>query len=98
MSSYKAYTRFILCSSVSVCWKRRRNIPKSLLNEQKIRKAEKFVETSVLKIPSKTGVVKFSVLAEANNVDNVTIFSIKRSQKTVVSCHNTICQMQQGKE
>ena len=74
------------------------SIPKSFLNEQKIRKAEKFVETSVLKLPSKTGVVKYSVVAAANNVANVTIFSVKRSQKTVVSCHNTICQMQQGKE
>ena len=35
------------------------SIPKSLLNEHKIRKAEKFVETNVLKLPSKTGVVKY---------------------------------------
>ena len=74
------------------------SIPKSFLNEQKIRKAEKFVETSVLKLPSKAGVVKYSVVAETNNVDTITIFSVKRSQKIVVTCHNTICQMQQGKE
>ena len=71
------------------------------LDEPKIRKAEKFVEPSVLKLQSKTSVVKYSwtlFVAEANNVETVTIFFVKGSQKTVVSCYNTICQIQQGKK
>lgn len=96
--SYKACTRFNLYNSISVCLdEKETSISKGLLNEQKLRKAEKYVETSILKLPSKTCIVKYSVIAEANNVDTVTIFSVKRSQKTAVSCV-TSCQMQQGKE
>ena len=91
--SYKACTRFNLYNSISVCLdEKETSISKGLLNEQKLRKAEKYVETSILKLPSKTCIVKYSVIAEANNVDTVTIFSVKRSQKTVVSCV-TSCQM-----
>ena len=53
------------------------SISKGLLNEQKLRKAGKYVETSILKLPSKTCIVKYSVIAEANNVDTVTIFSTR---------------------
>ena len=62
------------------------SIQKFVLDEQKIRKTEKFVETSVLKLKLKTCLTKYSIVAEANNVDTVTIFSVKT------------CQIQQGKE
>lgn len=56
-------------------------ILKTLLDGQEIRKAEKFVEASVLKLKSKICVVKYSVVAEANHVDSATIFSVNRSHK-----------------
>ena len=56
------------------------SFPKSLLNEQKIKKAEKSVETGVLKLSLKNGVVKYYVVAEKNNVDTSTILSVKPCQ------------------
>ena len=58
-------------------------ILKTLLDEQEIRKAEKFVEASVSKLKPKICVLKYSVVAEANHVDSVTILSVNRSHKAV---------------
>ena len=82
LHSDKACTRFILYSAISVCSKRRRN----LISKKSFRWAgnkecwevcrnEHFQATQ-----SKTLVFEYSIIAEANNFDTVTIFSKKISE------------------
>ena len=73
MYSYKPCARLILYSSFSVCSKQKRNLhSKKSFRWVGNKEDWEFVETSILKIKSKIGVLKYSVVTGENNVDTVT--------------------------
>ena len=49
----------------------------------------------ILKLPSKAGVDRFSVNADTST-EFVTLYNVNRTSRTVVSCHSSICKINQG--
>ena len=73
------------------------SLPRSYLSESKLIQAEKFIGNQVVTLKSKLGVQKFSVVVDGCDSEMVTIFTVDKVKKTVVTCHSSFCKSQQGK-
>ena len=65
-----------------------------LINLEKVSVGISCRSATVLSLPSKDGVERFSVVAQ-DSIETVTIFSVLKSAKRIVKCHSSTCKMQQ---
>jgi len=74
------------------------SLPRYYLNDELLKKGESYVENPVIELPSNKNVFKFSVVDDNGSADLVTLFLVKKTQKKIVTCHNSFCQMKHSKE
>ncbi|XP_057302291.1 uncharacterized protein LOC130636556 isoform X1 [Hydractinia symbiolongicarpus] len=68
----------------------------SFVNMSKVKEAKQLHQVKVLKLPSKDGTDKFSVAVDGVQTEFVTLFHVSRTGKTIVRCHSSRCQREQG--
>ncbi|XP_057310659.1 uncharacterized protein LOC130648621 [Hydractinia symbiolongicarpus] len=68
----------------------------SFVNMSKLKEAKQLHQVKVLKLPSKDGTDKFSVAVDGVQTEFVTLFHVSRTGKTIVRCHSSRCQREQG--
>ncbi|XP_047139988.1 uncharacterized protein LOC124815374 [Hydra vulgaris] len=66
----------------------------SLLNKKKLMDSLIYLKSNVFKLTSKSGVERYSVVADSCSF--VTVFEISKSSRKVIKCHDSLCQISEG--
>ena len=61
----------------------------------KLQKARLLSSEKVLKLPSKNGMDRFSVVTDGS-AEFVTIFNVPETAKNIIKCHSSVCNMLEG--
>lgn len=72
-------------------------VTSSSINHKKVHDGKLMVSQPVIQLASKSGVDRFSVVAD-ENVSFLTLFNVSRTSKTIVKCHSSICKMREGSQ
>ena len=65
------------------------------INNEKINPAFQKADSPVIRLNSKSGEKRFSIIAN-ESPSFVTIFDILGTERNIISCHSSLCKMQQG--
>ena len=68
------------------------NNENSFISDTKLQEARLSSSEKVLKLPSKNGVDRFSVVADGS-AEFVTIFNVPKTAKNITKCHLSVCKM-----
>ena len=67
----------------------------SFISVAKLQEARLSSNEKVLKLPSKNGVDRFSVVGDGS-AEFVTIFNVAKTAKNITKCHSSVCKMLKG--